>query len=1268
MSGTPRRGPGGFPATPQTNRSPGVRNSTASTPSRPNVGTLPNVPTAAPATTPHPLIPTDTLDFGQQRFYLTAFYVLLLGWRLWDFYMLTTGEGESLVLWGKWAFVDAVFVFFIPLLGIPRLEWTNTTCACIWLMHAVVDYMLMFQKGIPLQSLLVSALALFFDSESAIGERNVSPGPIIHNASLILGQAIINILPEGSAILNPDHAHFCLNSTVTQVDIPLQINQTEPIEIDLLRIDIETNSNETITLKKGELKSMLHKARRRLKQIDTADPLLVHYTVKKSGVYLLKRVLDKSKLEVRDPRDSSVVVATCPKAQVKPTGDHRCRNDLSNVELQVEGIPPLRIKYRTTVEGRPREASEFQSLQPDDFMTPLSRHNSQALVRTSGEDVSWARPQTVNVPLSETLAHGGTWLYEVEEVEDALGNVVSYTAYEDDDRPKASIKGIRQSFKVHERPTVVLQECTPQKPLRVAKGQGARLPIKFDSTGKGAIRDAQHTIEYVFTSEADLLPDGYHSDRAELKRQTLKTIRDQPHIAASGLYTVKSVKTEFCEGEVLEPASCLLQNPPEPQLSFTHENITDKCKGNPIGVRVALDLIGTPPFTVRYTIQRDREKPRRQEKQVPTLRGAIDLTPPEAGHYTYTFESIKDWVYPEQPLRGLSLEQDVKPSASAHFIEAPGIKQACIDDSVDFDVKLQGEGPWTLEYEVVHNGKRTKHEERVEEENFTIRTQKLKSGGEYTLTLTGITDTMNCKEYLKEEAKVNVRHEKPRAYFGHIEGKLAVRALEGRTVGLPLRLTGVAPWTLQYENLDSGETMTKHVRNANDKLDAKTEGIYRLQSVRDSVCPGDIEDNASQFSVGWIPRPKITVPTSDDSPSMIFQGGKYVKEAVCEGDEDTFDVLLSGNAPYDVSYEETFKDKKSMKVATRGRKDLRALSGSASIRADTSKAGTHEYTFVQLADAKYDHSSKHFSPVTIQQIVNPLPSARFANPGKTYSFCSREADGDGVEVIPVTLEGVPPFYLEVEVKHHGTPKPEISVHKNIPSNKYDLKIEHRKLHLGTSAISIRKIRDARGCTQKPPPGGPRVQISVHDAPSATALEDRADFCVGDRLSFALGGQVPFTVFYTFEKQQKKATNAGTTFRRLAELPGTFTITGLKDSASECLASMNITKQIHPIPSVRLSGGQVSSVDIHEGGSTNLEFQLWGTPPFEFTYTRSTNANRGKKSKVLEIMTERTNDHHMSIPAQDEGTYEVVSIKDRWCNYAKQVEGVEAKSGQKLLQY
>ncbi|KAJ6201315.1 hypothetical protein J3E72DRAFT_232791 [Bipolaris maydis] len=1265
MNGTPaRRGVGGFPQTPHNNananRSPGLQSPEASSP-RPNIRSpLPDLPKAPPQPTSGPLIPSDILDPAQQRFYVFAVYIALWAYRTYDFYTLALEDDESLWLCLKWCFFDVLFMFGVPLLEIPWLEWGNGAAFLLFVMHAGIDVMLMFRIGIPVQAWFMGLIGFLWDSELAISERSVKPGAIIHNASLILGKQIVNILPEGSAILNPERQSFCLSSTISQLDIPIRINQTEPHEMELLRIDIDTNMNETITVKKSELKGMMKKARKAVKNANPDDPLTLTYTIKKPGVYLLKKVTDQSKLQVR-PRSTNAVVTTCPQARVKPTGNNRCRSDLSNVSLEVEGTPPLSVKYRLTVNGKPRGGSQFQNLQPEDVISPLSRHTSQALVKNGREDISWARSQKVLVPLNETLTNSGSWEYEIEEVQDGLGNFVSYVNVDDEDRPKPKVAGIRQMFEVHERPTAFLKGCSPQNPLRVPKGNAARLPVHYASTGKNPI-DTAHTVEYLFTPQENIIADGYHSPDAVLQKQVMRK-GEQPTISAAGLYTIKSVASEFCDGEVFEPTSCLLQNPPEPDMTLDSEDIIDKCAGNPIGLRVGLDFVGSPPFTLTYYEKKDNGREiRKTPLQIASLRSTIDLTPQDAGHYEYIFKTISDSVYPERPLNNIRLQQDVKPSAQAHFIESRRPKQACIDDIAEFDVGFVGEAPWKLEYEIVHNGKRTRRSIETENAHYTIRTDKLSSGGEYVVALTSVTDKAKCKEVLKEEARVNVRHERPKAYFGHIEGKQSVLALESRQVGLPLRFTGNGPWSLKYENLKTKEVKRESFQNPNSWLDVKTDGTYQLISVRDSICPGLIDETADQFHVSWVARPSLSVPEK----SAVLDGSKYIKEPVCEGDEDAFDVSLTGNPPFDISYRQEYKDKKG-KTASVSEKDLHTAGGFASIRSETSKAGTYEYTFLKLADSRYDHSKKHFSPVTIQQTVHSRPSARFDKPGKTYSYCSRESEGE--EVIPITLEGIAPFYLEVEIKHQGTPKPEISIHKNIPTNKYDLKIEHRKMHLGHSSISIRKVRDSRGCTLKPPPGGPRVQISVHDAPTATPLEDRQDFCVGERLSFALGGQSPFTVFYTFEKQERKASNPGTTFRRLAELPGTFTITGLRDSASECMASLDLTKTIHPIPSVRLSGGQVTEVDIHEGGGTDLEFQFWGTPPFEFTYTRSTNANKGRKSKVLEIRTEVSHEMTMSIPVQEEGTYEVVSIKDRWCSFARPGEGVDGKSGgQKMLTY
>lgn len=63
------------------------------------------------------------------------------------------------------------------------------------------------------------------------------------------------------------------------------------------------------------------------------------------------------------------------------------------------------------------------------------------------------------------------------------------------------------------------------------------------------------------------------------------------------------------------------------------------------------------------------------------------------------------------------------------------------------------------------------------------------------------------------------------------------------------------------------------------------------------------------------------------------------------------------------------------------------------------------------------------------------------------------------------------------------------------------------------------------------------------------------------------------------------------------------------------------------------------------------FTFYGTPPFTFTYTRSEIAKKGAKPRILEMHSHTTEDHTYSLFASQEGTYEVISIEDKYCSYA-----------------
>ncbi|KAF2760866.1 nucleoporin Pom152 [Pseudovirgaria hyperparasitica] len=1267
MNGTPRLR-SAFPQTPQSTptarRRQNAQNAPPADTAKVSTGlqSMPKAPTQTSAASP--LIPFDTIDAPSQRLYILLFYGILHAWRFYDYYNLVADDTESFWAFLKWCGFDLVFIFGIPVLQIPWLEWSTSFTALIWGAHMVLNIILMFRVGIPIHLWLFGFLKAIQDDEMGLMGRSVKPGHIIQNASLILGKQIINILPEGSALLNPTNDAFCIGGGVNSIHIPIQINQTNPVRMEILHIDLENTSSDLITLSAKDIKKLRNQSKKEQKTSDPTAPILMNYPVKKTGLYILQRVVDETDLEVQ-AHMSELLVVNCPQARIKSTGSNRCRNELSDITMEVEGAPPLKVVYHRFMNGEPHSSS-FQSIQPDDFVSPYGKQKSSTLVRSGESDLSWARSHTVSVPLSETLHHSGVWSYTIDEVQDALGNKVSYGAPgSDEEGTRASGKNTahHQTLMVHERPKVKLSKCNYQKPLQVAKGRATALPLDFSSSGKGPIQGTVHDLEYIFTKEDDLTPNGEHGPLAVIQKHTLKSLQDRFYVHESGLYTLRSVSSAYCSGEVMEPASCLLQNPPEPEMSITTEHIHDKCAGNPIGIRLDLDLIGTPPFDISWIEEKSGSPPTPKSAQISGLRGQIILQPSLAGKYTYRFLEISDAVYKQVSL-GDRVTQDVKPAASARFTD-DSPQEACIDGPVSYGVRLQGEGPFTLEYELVHGGKRSKRkEEDISGPDFKIQTEPLKSGGDYSLVLTGITDRLGCKEFLDKTAKFKVRNERPKAYFGLIEGKRSLQILEGKKVRLPLRLTGKPNWMATYRNLEQPEKkLTILLTRENDALEVSQSGTYELVSLYDANCPGSIEESGKRFDVGWVPRPGISIP---ENPSMTLSGDRYIKNAVCEGDEDSFDVMISGTPPYDLEYTENIKPDKGPRQTSQ--KQIKAALGVANVRVDTMKPGIYEYDFNKLNDANYLGTKNTI--IVVEQRVHPRPDGQFEQPGKTYSYCSREADGE--EVIPVKLTGVPPFTLEVEIKHLSgrSRSPEYVTIPNIPSNLYELRISHKHLQHGVSNVFIRKIRDSRGCQRRLGADAKKVSISVHDAPTITAVESRTDYCVGERLSYTLSGTPPFQVFTKFNDKTLKAASPDTSFRRLAEAPGAFAITGISDNASNCRANTNLEATIHPMPTVRISQGRVTSINLREGGETEISFDFTGTPPFEVTYTRSTlaNAKSGHKSKVLETRVERTDDFSIKVKASEEGQYEAVAIKDRWCAFPRPGEdGARSRKGQKLLQ-
>uniref|UniRef100_A0A4E9EBZ0 Nucleoporin POM152 n=1 Tax=Gibberella zeae TaxID=5518 RepID=A0A4E9EBZ0_GIBZA len=1248
----------GFPATPAANR----RHNNQQTPSSagsPSYGKgsttrSPSLPLAPESTRPQttvsqPVIPLTVLDAPQQRLYTFGFYVLLWAWKLYDWLQVVEDGDSSWFLFLKWIFIDFAFLFGVPELRIPWLELSQPVVTTIFSLHLVLNYMLMFNIPvlidikIPWQSWILGFAKVLYDREISISEHNVKVSTILNNHSLIMGKQIINILPEGSAILNPKGTPFCLTAKPKHaIDLPIYFNATIPAEIELIRLDFETNKEETIKISNREVNRVAKQIREHNTD-QTTFGFQWDYPVKKPGVYRLGKVLDEYKLEVQRVTTDTYVVP-CPQARIRASSDsQRCIQELSNLSLDVYGTPPLKIQYSRTINGKDH-SFHFQSLQPDGFSSPLLGASS-SLVSDDQDDISWARARKVTVGLNESMTSAGEWEYSIDEVYDAFGNVVKYAELEEDPS-QARVKGLKYGFKVKERPKASMNGCDMRNPFKVAKGRSVRLPVDFSLIGSKD--DTSHEVTWEFSPINSLTNSGEHGDEVSIGGYNAKNAMDKPFVSEPGLYTLKTISSGSCKGEVKEPSSCLLLNPLEPSLSVRSEEIPDKCAGNSIGLRVDLDLVGTPPFVVRYDIVTSDGHVEKQSHRVPGLRSQLELVPKMAGRHKYIFKSVDDAVYENQPLTGDDkvLEQVVKPAASAKISSSSGVVNACLDSEVELDVILYGEAPFNLEWEIVHDGKRkSERVTGVQESSFRIKTNTLRKGGEYILALSSVQDKRGCKTFLQDQVKIAVRRQQPRAAFGFVEHKQKIMAVEDTHLRLPLRLEGEPPFEITYRNLaGNGEVLTKRANNANDNLLVKSQGTYELVEVRDVQCPGSVVPAAARFEVGWFPRPEISVV---ESPSIKSDGNTFVKQDICEGDIDGFEVNLKGSPPYHVQYDVTHKPVKGSKAFTR--KDFDAPLAKAAISMDTTKAGDYTYKFSALADNLYN-SDKNFHPLTLTQRVNAKPSAGFTKPGQSFKYCMEEQEHE--DRIPIKLTGEAPFYVEVEIKHQAGSPAETYRIPSIDSNSYGIRIPRQHLRLGAQQVRIRTVRDARGCQRKYEHGGPSVQIHLYEAPSIYPLESRRDYCVGERIAYTLSGTPPFDISYDFNGRWN-AKSQTTSFRRIAEKPGDFTITSISDKASECRAAVNIPKTIHPLPSVQISRGKQSRVDIHEGNEVDIFFEFWGTPPFEFTYTRSSNAKKGQRSVVLETRHDVSYEHSKVVKASQEGTYEVVAIKDKFCSFSTQ---------------
>lgn len=145
MNATPRLR-SAFPSTPTTRQKINEQDASASKAwkSHTPLSNL-NNPTSDAS---EPLIPFTVVDAPSQRLYVSSFYLALTIWRLYDFSLSILDENDSLWLFMKWVAIDTAFLYGLPALKIPWMQWSSSTVTALFLLHGALNALLMFRISV----------------------------------------------------------------------------------------------------------------------------------------------------------------------------------------------------------------------------------------------------------------------------------------------------------------------------------------------------------------------------------------------------------------------------------------------------------------------------------------------------------------------------------------------------------------------------------------------------------------------------------------------------------------------------------------------------------------------------------------------------------------------------------------------------------------------------------------------------------------------------------------------------------------------------------------------------------------------------------------------------------------------------------------------------------------------------------------------------------------------------------------------------------------
>lgn len=854
------------------------------------------------------LIPADYIDPINQRLTVISVFFLIQAFKLWDLWFSDkygyNSDYSYLLFLLKFGLIEGLFLLLLPILRIPWLTFTYRFTILLVIASFIFNIFLVTFSLASVGAFFMGIWKPIFDREVSISGSRVRQRDIFDSSSHLSGKYIVHILPESTALLNPLKESYCLEQSYSEVIIPVKFNATIPNLVQLNHYDFDTMEMTTTNFTKKQLK----KLKMSNPPEKVTDPRISYYSlpVNEPGLYRLGQVVDSSGLNIRLYR-SDVVIPRCPSAYIfsgRENGDsHLCIGDVDLPKISVDGVPPLTVKYSKLIKG---EESKFsvQSVSPEHPMHHSIKAAKSSIFWNGQDTLSWAASQSLEIEMDTALTTTGDWVYFIDQVEDALGNVVNYNKlYNYRENPKLLFsKSLGYGFQVHSRPHINFKGCGSQTPVKLKRNGSAQLQVFINADLENGPFEVE--LEHSPLEDSD--------DSGSYYTFTQNFTHQIGHIPVkeAGIYKVLNLNGRYCQGTVLEPSACIVYVPPEPVAKVTFEDVEDKCAG-PVGVVADISLSGTPPFTVYYRIIKNGAIIRNEFKTISQTRDKITLKPNEAGNYAYEFYKLSDSIYKDIDIKGQEgsrKEQTIQTLAGATFVSPRIRRKACSGDSVELPVQLFGVPPFKLNYEIVHGSSRKMPftQENITGSRFVIKTDPLKAGGSYTVSLVSVENNKGCVTTLKEpDVVIDVSRMRPTAGFLSINGKRSLMTLEGNSVGLPTKFSGEGPWNVVYKHTNVNGTVSRYTQTMSKQngelIYVSSEGNYTLESVKGAYCPGEISPE-NNFEVKWLERPTLSVIPNTLVP---LGNNNYRREAVCEQDDDVLELSLTGkymDKKFDLEY------------------------------------------------------------------------------------------------------------------------------------------------------------------------------------------------------------------------------------------------------------------------------------------------------------------------------------------------------------------------------